>query len=69
MTTKTQYKVIKQIRQLSNNYHIQSLLSYELSRSLEIKCERDKMTDKEFKEYLSGNWFKDKIKGFEEMLK
>lgn len=69
MITRTQLKVISKLKALSDTYHKLSLLSYELSRSLEVKCDRDNMTNKEFKEYLSGNWFIDKIKGFEELLK
>lgn len=69
MTTNIQYKIISKIKNLSDTYHKMSLLSYELSRSLEVKCDRESMTNKEFKEYLKGNWFMDKIKGFEEMLK
>jgi len=69
MTTQLQYKIISKIKNLSDNYHKLSLLSYELSRSLDVKCDRESMTNAEFKKYLKGNWFMDKIKGFEEMLK
>jgi hypothetical protein len=69
MTTRIQYKVINKIKNLSDNYHKLSLLSYILSQSLSIKCEREKMTDKEFKAYIgSNNWLMDKLKGFDESL-
>ena len=69
MITPTQFKIIKSIKDLSDNYHKLSFLAYELSRSLEYKCNKENMTNKEFKEYLKNTHFKDKINGFEDMLK
>ena len=69
MTTPLQHKVISKIKNLSDNYHKLSLLSYELSRSMGVKCDRENMTDKEFKEYFGSCKLGDKINSFEDMLK